>query len=576
MCVSGRPQNINFEIYNELCVCFGQTNTELRVLNISCSDVTLDAPCVEALEHMLLSNHTLASFPIELVWSAPSRLRHKLLDALKVNIGLRSSLSPLLLPWAARVAMRRFQGPLLGLDTPVDPICPDPADAAASDLVLDAGRLSAFDTWVEVGRGSFGVAYRTMLDGRPVCVKTIARAAAADDDEDDRGPGFFREVALMHELESESQAGRRCVYARHVVLPPGSTDTIWLVFDLMENGSLNHALARLTPSQRWQVLADVSRAVADLHEVDVLHRDLAVRNVLLDSLYRAYVCDFGLSCRGAYAWESPVRPTYDWAPETFSSEEATYTTEADVWSFGILMRATLLGRNPLHALTRDAAKSMYRVWAAAASQPIPDLEAVAQHVVPGPVSEGLGNRTNYQSAADDLGGFGNNVAQDDPAQWWDAHMALPGATPRDRALHLLAHACCRWQPVERPRMALVADLLAHVAAAAPSTKEFVLVHSAGEVLLLAQWWLLGERVAHTWRVQGNVRFVATPAQAVALAALVPRLRAELAAAEAAGSVDAAAVGSCLSRLAVLLDAQGATAEAAPLHARALALAEAAW
>ena len=124
-------------------------------------------------------------------------------------------------------------------------------------------------------------------------------------------------------------------------------------------------------------------------------------------------------------------------------------------------------------------------------------------------------------------------------------------------------------------MALVADVLAHVADAAPSPKEVLLVHSAGEVLLLAQWWLLGERVAHTWRVYPNVRFVATPAQAAALAALVPNLRAELVAAEATGIVDAAAVGSCLSRLAVLLDAQGATAEAAPLHARALTLAEAA-
>ena len=161
---------------------------------------------------------------------------------------------------------------------------------------------------------------------------------------------------------------------------------------------------------------------------------------------------------------------------------------------------------------------------------------------------------------------------DDPAQWWDAHMALPGASPRDRALHLLAHACCRWQPVERPRMALVADLMAHVATAESQSKEWVMVHSAGEVLLLAQWWLLGERVAHTWRVQGNVRLVATTAQAAALAALVPRLRAELAAAD---NDDAASVGPCLSRLAVLLDAQGATAQAASLHARALALAEAA-
>ena len=363
---------------------FHQNNTNLVDLNMSWSDVTLGAPCVAAVEQLLLSNCTLGSLPLDrLLVAAPPDLRSRLSDATKVNIGLRASSSPLLLPWPVRKAFRLYAGHPVP-DDAVNPDNSDPVDdAKTSDLVLGAGRLSPFDTWVEIGRGAFGCVYRAALDGRPACVKVITRGAAADDDDDDddrnddRGMGFFREVALMHELGAESHARRRCVYARHVYLPPGSTDTIWLVFDLMENGSLDQAVAQLTAPQRLQVLADVSRAVADLHAADVLHRDLAIRNVLLDSLCRAFLCDFGLSCRGAYAWACAKAPMYDWAPELWVVADTTYTPAADVWSFGILMLATLLGRNPLLALEPAAIMSLYRAWATATTQVVPALDAAA-------------------------------------------------------------------------------------------------------------------------------------------------------------------------------------------------------
>jgi serine/threonine protein kinase/tetratricopeptide (TPR) repeat protein len=550
----------------------------LHVLDVSWSDVTLDAACVASVADILQANCTLTSLPLErLLVAAPPNLRHQLLDNVKFNIGLCSSVSHLLLPWSVRVQLRRFAG----YEVPADIVSPDPADAPVSDLVLESSRLSPQDTWVYLNRGAFGLVFCATLDGRPVCVKVITRAPGVLDEED-RGMGFIRELALMHELRPQSNARRRCVYARHVIFPPGSAHTIWLVLDMMDNGSLNQAVAQLTPAQRLQVLADVSSALNDLHLADVLHRDLAARNVLLDSLFRAYLCDFGLSCRSAYAWECPEIPTYDWAPEMFLLEDATYTKEADVWSFGVLMLSTFLGRNPLRTLARGTLKAMYRVWATAAAQPVPELDAIVHVAAPELDSEfelknyELRTRRNYRSVyrpSREVHAVDNQ--HPDPAQWWDAYMTLPAATPRDRALCLLAHTCCRWNPVERPGVALVADLLSHVVDEAPHPKEFLFVHSVGEVLLLAQWWLLGERVAHTWRVDSSFRLKGTPAQCTALRAMTPRLQAELVAAELAGNSDAAVVGPCLSRLAVLLDAQGATAEASYLHTRALTLAEAA-
>ncbi len=71
--------------------------------------------------------------------AAPPELRSRLSDATQVNIGLRSSSSPLLLPWSVRKAFRLFAGH----PTPADAVDPDPADAETSDLVLGAGRCVA-------------------------------------------------------------------------------------------------------------------------------------------------------------------------------------------------------------------------------------------------------------------------------------------------------------------------------------------------------------------------------------------------------------------------------------------------
>ncbi len=94
----------------------------------------------------------------------------------------------------------------------------------------------------------------------------------------------------------------------------------------MPGGSLDAVLASLTEDERVVVLSDVATALAALHAALVLHRDVAMRNVLLDARKRAKVCDFGLSCRSAYAWEVPLFPKYDWAPElSASSHMSPYT-----------------------------------------------------------------------------------------------------------------------------------------------------------------------------------------------------------------------------------------------------------
>jgi tetratricopeptide (TPR) repeat protein/serine/threonine protein kinase len=448
-----------------------------------------------------------------------------------------------------------------------------------------------------------------------VCVKTITAAT----DPSERGTAFFREMALIHELGPELAASLRnvCVYAEHMVLPPatGSADTMWLVFPLMAHGSLDTACEedRLSVSTRLRVFADVSDALAKLHQLDMLHRDVALRNVLLDAQDRARLCDLGLACRGAHAWRCDRFPIYDWAPElVVGADDEPYTSASETWSFGVVMLDAMLSGNPFwswhNPALADPEQDLYaafRAMLAAPAQEWPVLTADGKlpfefdqaAVAASGTSAGRRGRLQTgsvgrpRSAASDKfvdiaiynpssAGSGSAAVSDAPAmdlarveQWWRDCMWLPmdSAGTNTRALNLLIHACCRWQSNQRPRMAFVAKLLACLAAEEPPVLPVILVTSVTEVLLLAQWHLLGLTVAHRWRRDVNATFVLSDAsQGAALQAVLPQLRQAVQLAEGAErGANPVQWASRLSHLAVVSEAARDVASAIQCYQRVL-------
>ena len=141
--------------------------------------------------------------------------------------------------------------------------------------------------------------YAAMMEGTPVVVK---RTKITSRGEIER---FEKEVALL----------LACSH-RNVVQPLAlmrAPPTYAFVMPLFPHGSLFGVLhnsgRQLSLRGALSVLADVSSAVAHLHEVGVLHRDVKSDNVLLDGSWRAVLVDFNASERTADVLADIVAPS---------------------------------------------------------------------------------------------------------------------------------------------------------------------------------------------------------------------------------------------------------------------------
>ena len=112
---------------------------------------------------------------------------------------------------------------------------------------------------------------------------------------------------------------------------------------------------RLTePEVRFYIL-QLTSALAYLHDAQIIHRDLKLGNIFLDSNMRVKVGDFGLATKLAYPEERKRTvcgtPNYI-APEIL--QHLGHSFEVDIWSTGIIIYTLLVGRPPYESKDVEA------------------------------------------------------------------------------------------------------------------------------------------------------------------------------------------------------------------------------
>ncbi|EXC17375.1 CDPK-related protein kinase [Morus notabilis] len=235
----------------------------------------------------------------------------------------------------------------------------------------------------EVGRGHFGYTCSARFKkgdrkGQHVAVKVIPKSkmTTAIAIEDVR-----REVKILRALTGHSNLVQ--FYEAFE-----DSDNVYIVMELCEGGELlDRILSRggkYTEDDAKAVMAQILKVVAFCHLQGVVHRDLKPENFLYttkdeNSMLKAI--DFGLSdfVKPDEKLNDIVGSAYYVAPEVL---HRAYSTEADVWSVGVIAYILLCGSRPFWARTESGIfRAVLKAGPSFDEQPWPSLSLEAKDFV---------------------------------------------------------------------------------------------------------------------------------------------------------------------------------------------------
>ncbi|KAJ4759234.1 Protein kinase superfamily protein [Rhynchospora pubera] len=147
--------------------------------------------------------------------------------------------------------------------------------------------------------------------------------------------------------------------------------TCYLVYEYLENGSLDTWLHDLTSSRnldwrtRLRIALDLAHGLQYIHEHTwprVVHKDIKSSNVLLDSRLHAKIANFGLAKTGHNAVTTHIIGTQGYiAPEYLA--DGLVTTKMDVFAYGVVLLELLSGKEAVNAegdaLWAEAEKTIF-------------------------------------------------------------------------------------------------------------------------------------------------------------------------------------------------------------------------
>nr|XP_054588116.1 tyrosine-protein kinase Fes/Fps [Nothobranchius furzeri] len=213
-----------------------------------------------------------------------------------------------------------------------------------------------------IGRGNFGEVYRGRLqaDNTLVAVKSCKENLAPE-----HKSKFLMEARILKQYDHPNIVKLIGVCTQK--------QPIYIIMELVAGGDFLSFLRleghSLTPKTLVKMTVNVAAGMEYLESKKCIHRDLAARNCLVAEDNLVKISDFGMSRErddGVYSAEGGLKqiPVKWTAPEALYY--GRYTTQSDVWSFGVLLWETFsMGMTPYTSMnnqqTRDEVEKGYRM-----------------------------------------------------------------------------------------------------------------------------------------------------------------------------------------------------------------------
>uniref|UniRef100_A0A8B9KVB1 Tyrosine-protein kinase n=1 Tax=Astyanax mexicanus TaxID=7994 RepID=A0A8B9KVB1_ASTMX len=191
----------------------------------------------------------------------------------------------------------------------------------------------------QLGKGNFGSVEKCRYDplqdntGEVVAVKKLQHSTA------DHLRDFEREIEILKSLQHEN-----IVKYKGVCYTAGRKN-LRLIMEYLPFGSLREYLSknkeRFDHKKLLHYASQICKGMDYLGFKRYVHRDLATRNILVESENRVKIGDFGLTKvlpqdKDYYTVREPGEsPIFWYAPESLT--ESKFSVASDVWSFGVVL-----------------------------------------------------------------------------------------------------------------------------------------------------------------------------------------------------------------------------------------------
>ena len=176
-------------------------------------------------------------------------------------------------------------------------------------------------------------------DGTQVALK-ILNARPSDDKQ--MLQRFIQESALISDIDHPNVVR---------IFDKGFTDDYaYIAMEYFTGGSLKEVIAGgLSPRQALSLLAQAAAALAEIHRLGIVHRDVKPANMMLHADGTMVLADFGIAKRTEGSMDRTVHGEFFGTPYYISPEQANgkpASARSDIYSLGIIFYELLMNQRP--------------------------------------------------------------------------------------------------------------------------------------------------------------------------------------------------------------------------------------